>query len=101
MSDKYILENKKAIPADLLTWARWFEGADRRVNETLVNSDIRVSTVFLGIDHDFVGNGPPLIFETMIFGGLHDQWQDRYSTWEEALAGHADAVRRASGAQDG
>jgi hypothetical protein len=31
----------------------------------------------------------------MIFGGRHDQDQDRYSTWEEAEAGHAAMCKRA------
>lgn len=51
---------------------------------------VSVSTVFLGIDHSFF-EGPPLVFETMIFGGEHDGWQDRCSTWEEAEAMHARA----------
>ena len=32
------------------------------------------------------------IFETMIFGGEHDQWQDRYATWDQAVEGHKAAV---------
>ena len=50
-----------------LIWARWFETADRRVALTEV-SGIRVSTVFLGLDYRFSGEGPPLLlFETMTF----------------------------------
>ena len=57
-----------------------------------------VSTVWLGIDHNWLGDGPPIIFETMVFSkgerddpgyhGLHDMDMDRYATEEEALAGH-------------
>jgi hypothetical protein len=32
------------------------------------------------------------VFETMIFGGPFDQYQDRYCTWAEAVAGHKRAV---------
>jgi hypothetical protein len=46
-----------------------------------------VSTVWLGLDHSF-GRGPPLIFETMIFGGSHDQQMWRYASREAALEGH-------------
>jgi hypothetical protein len=53
--------------------------------------DIRVSTVFLGLNHQY-GDGPPLIFETMIFGGEHDEGQWRYSTEAEALVGHKAAM---------
>jgi hypothetical protein len=67
-------------------------GADlTRVGERHFGSTIWVSTVFLGIDHRFGGEGPPLLFETMIFGGPHDQSQYRCSTWQEAEHMHADA----------
>ena len=50
-----------------------------------------VSTVFLGIDHSF-GEGPPILWETMIFDGPHDQFQERYTSKEEAIAGHERAM---------
>jgi len=37
------------------------------------------------------------LFETMIFGGEHDQYQVRYSTWDDALNGHQFAVNLAQG----
>lgn len=55
---------------------------------------VTVSTVLLVIDHAF-GHGPPLIFETMIFGGPHDEEQWRYSTRAEALLGHRHACELA------
>jgi hypothetical protein len=53
---------------------------------------VRVSTVFLGLDHSWLSDGPPLIFETMIFGGPHSDHQTRASTWDEAERQHAEAV---------
>lgn len=53
---------------------------------------IRVSTVWLGIDHNFIHKGPPIIFETMVFGGEQDCWQTRYCTLADAEAGHAKVV---------
>jgi hypothetical protein len=76
---------------DLLTWARWFETADRAVARTAVGP-YTVSTVFLGIDHAF-GAGPPLLWETMVFGpddGGRDE--RRWHSRTEALAGHEAAV---------
>ncbi len=67
----------------------------RRVALTPIDGDCEVSTVFLSTDAAFIG--PPLVFETMIFGGAHDLEQDRYGTWEEAEAGHAAMVARAMG----
>ena len=49
---------------------------------------VEVSTVWLGLNHQF-GDGPPQIFETMIFGKVpFDQDLVRYSTEQQALDGH-------------
>jgi hypothetical protein len=91
----YILdENGSPIRASLWDWAFWFETHSRRVAETTVD-DVWISTVFLGLDHSW-GEGPPLIFETMVFGehcALHGE-MDRYTTWKQAEEGHAAMVAR-------
>jgi hypothetical protein len=51
-----------------------------------------ISTVWLGIDHNWIPSGRPLIFETMVFGGPMDHYSRRYSTITEALAGHDELV---------
>ena len=92
MTDKYILRGQTAmLCADLLKWAKWLETANRRVAKDNIDG-VEISTVFLGLDHAF-GEAKPLLFETMIFGGKHDEYQDRCSTWDEALAMHAKAVK--------
>lgn len=60
---------------DTLTWAKWFETAERHVADETIG-DSRISTVFLGIDHGF-GHGEPVLWETMVFGGSLDGEQDR------------------------
>ena len=91
MSDNYVLDGTTPkLEPDLMTWAQWFESADRKVARSEVGKT-KISTVFLGLDHSF-GEGPPMLFETMIFGGEHDEYQDRCSTWEEAEQMHAKAV---------
>jgi hypothetical protein len=72
---------------DVEKWGHWLETGERLLDHT-GNADIRVSTVFLGIDHRHFGDGPPILFETMVFGGAHDQSQERYCTRAEALEGH-------------
>ena len=49
-----------------------------------------VSTVWLGCNHNY-SDGPPLIFETMVFpvGSYYDLDCRRYATEAEARAGHA------------
>lgn len=99
MTDKYIL-NAEGEPEpcdDLLRWARWIETADRHVGKDQIG-DVKVSTVFLGLDHSF-GNGPPLLLETMIFGGEHDGFCERYATRQEAIIGHARAVALVQGVE--
>ncbi len=82
---------------DVLAWGMWME---KNFQSTIVKKtqirETEVSTVFLGIDHNFTLKGPPLLFETMVFGPLDPDYniQERYSTWNEALAGHEEIVRR-------
>jgi len=84
----YILVNKEPKPADCQEWGSWFEGADRVVAKEEVEEGVTVSTVFLGIDHNFASDGPPILFESLIFGGQFDGDMRRYATWDEALQGH-------------
>jgi hypothetical protein len=79
---------------DLFTWARDVFGADRHVADTEVAPGIRVSTVFLGLDHRFFGDGPPLVFETMVFDDYEAGDCFRYATWDEAVTGHNACVIR-------
>lgn len=91
MTNKYILREKTPIlEPDLIKWAKNFETEDRRVAQDVIG-DVKISTVFLGVDHSF-GISKPLLFETMVFGGKFDQEQDRYSTWDEAVQGHKNMV---------
>lgn len=95
MGDLFVLEGHTPIPVtetDTPRWARMIEDSEsRRVAKTTVG-DADVSTVFLGIDYNWTGKGPPLVFETMIFGGNYDQETWRWSTWNEAEAGHTRIV---------
>lgn len=86
-----ILEGKTVVPVDdVLTMGRFLEDIERRTIGRDEIVGILISTVFLGINHGF--GRTPLWFETMIFGGEHHDYQERYSVWEEAELGHAKAV---------
>lgn len=68
----YILDEKgNPVATDLMTWATWFERSckdfklKRRVDLTIIGP-YKISTVFLGLDHNF-GKGPPVLWETMVF----------------------------------
>lgn len=79
----YILEEKLAKPVDFLTWAMWYQNADRTVARTDIDNVI-VSTVFLGLDFSFGSENIPELFETMILGGDLDGTKIRCATWEQA-----------------
>ncbi len=102
MSDFYILDGEQRPvkvegPDAVLEWGRWFEVADeeRRVALDEVGGAC-ISTVFLGLDHNWSDDGPPILYETMIFahGTDLDQETCRYATRSEALSGHEAACQR-------
>ena len=94
MSGQYILDGHNPVRCDdLIQWGRWFETGDRKVARFEFPNGVVVSTVFLGLDHSF-GGDTPILFQTMVFGGEHDQAQERYATWDEAEAGHLEMIER-------
>ncbi len=89
---QYILKNKKPVEcSDIIQWGNWMGKNGRHIADT-EKGNIRVSTVFLGIDHNW-RSSVPILFETMIFGGKYDQEQWRYCTWKEAEEGHKKACQ--------
>ena len=91
-------ENKNAIPCSIDEWAKcrekMFKSNVKRVSESMINGKW-ISTVWIGIDHQYHDKGQPQIFETMIFeddGRGHEIYCDRYSTWKEAEEGHLKAI---------
>lgn len=93
MGDLYILVNKEPVQVeDVETWAMMFETSERIIAKTYIEN-VHISTVFLGLDHGF-GRGRPILFETMIFGGELDGYQERYATYFDAEIGHLEAVQK-------
>jgi hypothetical protein len=86
----YILVGREVMEVPLMQWARTLEQADqRRVAEDFIG-DVRVSTVFLGINLDPLGRSPPLVFETMVFPDC--DLIGRWATYDEAEAEHTKLV---------
>ena len=102
MSEHY---DRKGQPMDFMEWAKSFKNNElRRVAEDTLPDGKWVSTVWLGLNHNFSQDGPPLIFETMVFpndGDMGELDADRYSTEEEALAGHKAMVDKWSHPENG
>jgi hypothetical protein len=76
---------------DFERWNEWMMTHDRHVKWT-EQGDVYVSTIFLGNNHRYFGDGPPILFETMAF---KDGWRNqiRYATWDDAVKGHDEMVR--------
>ena len=96
MTHYVLLEDHTFRPCHFMEWAEQFESmtkeGKRHIGDDMVG-DYHVSTVWLGLDHNYYG-GAPLLFETMVFNGDHsgDIYMDRYTTWDEALEGHKKAI---------
>ena len=88
----YILAEDGKTPIatqDLMLWAGFMQKGPVHVADTRDEEQgVRVSTVFLSLDHNHSGIGPPILFETMVFGGKNSERMWRYTTWEEAERGH-------------
>lgn len=82
-------DDRRPVLVDMMQWAKWLQNRDRHVGKDTI-AGYEISTVFLGIDHNFGGQGPPVLWETMVFGdGNLDMDMDRCSgTWEQAEEMH-------------
>lgn len=101
MSNVGLYFDRQGHPMDLMQWAAKMEDLDYKVVAQHWVRGWMVSTVWIGIDHNFSPFGKvPIIFETMIFppgdeaehGIWSDEYCDRYPTEEAAQAGHDRAL---------
>ena len=85
-TDKYKLdENGDPIPCDdILEWGRWFETSNRHVARTEIVPGVVVSTVFLGLDHNFGALGPPVLWETMVSAEAPEFAEHNQRCWRYA-----------------
>lgn len=84
--------DRQGKPITLEEWGVLAEDDNyRRVARTEVGH-IVISTVWLGLNHNWWPGSPPVFFETMIFGGPHDMELWRMPNEISALAAHDQAV---------
>lgn len=106
----YILD-KDGVPKlepDFLIWGKWWgdHRQECRVGWTVMVPFLHyVSTVFLGLDHSFTAAGPPLLWETFVYGSdtlveyTTRPWGGgeivRWASLAEAREAHRRIVKRA------
>lgn len=91
---EYYILNKKGNPikASEKRWLAWIKAdhTNRVVGDDTIMK-VRVSTVFMNA-YTYTNSKGIVFFETMIFGGRHNHYIERYKTREQALRGHQRAV---------
>lgn len=95
-----LVDGRVVATTDPIEWAVWKEEsqADCQVGDTTIpirggnrRGEARVSTVFLGLDHDPFGRRREF-FETLVMGGPLDGRVRRYATLGQARRGHDEMV---------
>jgi hypothetical protein len=95
----YVLDGKTVLPVSYDDWVKWMSSGDYKKHiANDVFGEVRVSTIFLGSNHDYGFCDVPQLFETMILGGEHDQWGERCALYDQAIEMHAKACAMVRGA---
>lgn len=99
---KFWILDDEGIPKPVSSVEEWakFYNRNERFIARYERDGYLVSTVFLGLDHNFFGKGPPILFETMVFDdGEGDSILgseincERSSTKDDALIVHERMVK--------
>lgn len=84
----------RPVPCSPQEWSRWYTSTDRKVDRTRVGGSV-ISTVFMGTNFRVRGSeGPPILYETRVFGGPLEGECVRTPTRAEALTAHHTMVER-------
>lgn len=91
--------DREGRPINMILWSLLYEIFDYKIVQRTHIGPARVSTAWLGMDHGWLEDGEPLIFETMIFPRRRRDkhapwadWQARWSTEKEARQAHETIV---------
>jgi len=98
----YILQDGKPMPIrDSFAWANWME--KHRFTETVQHDwhcGVMISTVFLGLDHNYGPNGMPILWETILFARtrksrqcFNQTFQCRYTSQQDADNMHQHIIK--------
>ena len=88
----YILDDERRLVnvKNDHAWFMWFGDIERRRVGRDEIGGVIVSTIFGGIDRSYGQAPQPMVFETHVFGGEHDGWEEWSASWAEAELVHAE-----------
>jgi len=91
----YILDNHTPVEATMNDWIDWQSNHKVHIalDNVVLDEPITISTMFFGINLSFDPERLEL-FETVVFGGEYDERKWRYLSWDDAVNGHNDVVRK-------
>ncbi|MBU0718505.1 MAG: hypothetical protein KJ749_09680 [Planctomycetes bacterium] len=104
MGRYYMLRDGNVVEEpDHTKWAEWYKTCyeDARCIASTKVQYVAVATVFLAMNMTLATGAPPLLFETTVDGGWLDGESQRYSTLEDARAGHEAWVERVRATEEG
>ena len=88
---KYWILDEDNIPvstSSIIEWGEFMQSEKKIIQQNKVDEYV-LSTVFLGVDHRWIGSPDPVLFETMLFDGKGDPvFTNRYFTYDQARAFH-------------
>ncbi len=94
MFSYYKLEGQTPVAVEsFIEWNLWMAAARFADITVMYNefNDCLISTKFVGIDLNpgsCNSNSQPMVFETLVMGGVLDGKRNFYPTWDEAIQGH-------------
>lgn len=94
-------EHGQPIPATMAQWCMMYETPGSRIVKQEWIGNVRISTIFMGLDHGF-GSAIPILWETMTFSNRKDcdEWMERCGgNKEQAEAMHARVCAKVLDAQ--
>jgi len=96
MNYYYLNDDNTYEPCSIKEWSnqahKFYSTGGKHVGDDFIDGH-RISTVWLGVDHNYFSDSAPLLFETMVFDkDKNSIYCELYSTWDEAEEGHIDAL---------
>lgn len=88
----YKLDGRDVVPLNADEMSADTYPLVKTIAYTDVSGGVYVSTIFFSCTARKDHLGRPLLFETMVLGGEHDEYTKKYATYEDAEKGHQQTI---------